>query len=93
MLISIPAFLFYLLIIGPTRAQVGAPNCTDSTFAWSYNSLQQNPCWVSAYLEATCNNGCQWVHLWRIAYDFINACSVLCPSFASRTFIWWAKSR
>ncbi|KAH8989176.1 hypothetical protein EDB86DRAFT_2944299 [Lactarius hatsudake] len=57
MLISIPAFLSYLLIIGPTRAQVSAPNCTDSTFAWSYNSLQQNPCWVSAYLEATCNNG------------------------------------
>ena|SRR6266702_3577519 len=32
--ISIPAFLSYLLLIGPARAQVSAPNCTNSTFAW-----------------------------------------------------------
>ncbi|KAI9455011.1 hypothetical protein BJY52DRAFT_366538 [Lactarius psammicola] len=51
------AFSSYLLLIGPARAQVSAPNCTDSTFDWSYNSLQQSPCWVTAYLAAVCNNG------------------------------------
>ncbi|KAI9446130.1 hypothetical protein H4582DRAFT_2052238 [Lactarius indigo] len=55
--ISIPTLLSYLLIIGSARAQVGAPNCSDSSFAWSYNSLHQNPCWVAAYLSAVCNNG------------------------------------
>ncbi|KAI9446133.1 hypothetical protein H4582DRAFT_2052241 [Lactarius indigo] len=57
MLISIPAFLSYLFVIGPARAQVSAPNCGDSTFAWSYNLLQQNPCLVTAYLAAVCNGG------------------------------------
>ncbi|KAH9066330.1 hypothetical protein EDB87DRAFT_1679074 [Lactarius vividus] len=51
------AFLSYLLFVGTARAQVSAPDCTDSNFAWSYNSLQQNPCWVTAYLAAVCNNG------------------------------------
>ncbi|KAH9161337.1 hypothetical protein EDB89DRAFT_2031047 [Lactarius sanguifluus] len=51
------AFSSYLLFIGTARAQVSAPNCTDSTFTWSYNSLQQNPCLVTAYLAAVCNNG------------------------------------
>ncbi|KAH9035485.1 hypothetical protein EDB85DRAFT_1943616 [Lactarius pseudohatsudake] len=51
------AFSSYLLFIGTARAQVNAPNCSDSTFAWSYNSLQQNPCLVTAYLAAVCNNG------------------------------------
>ncbi|KAI0306316.1 hypothetical protein B0F90DRAFT_732901 [Multifurca ochricompacta] len=46
-----------LLLIGSARAQVNAPNCTDSSFSWSYNSLQQNPCWVASYLAATCNDG------------------------------------
>ncbi|KAI9455005.1 hypothetical protein BJY52DRAFT_1282187 [Lactarius psammicola] len=57
--ISIPTFLSYLFLISSARAQlqVSAPNCTDSTFAWSFNSLQQNPCLVTAYLAATCNNG------------------------------------
>ncbi|KAH9066328.1 hypothetical protein EDB87DRAFT_708702 [Lactarius vividus] len=54
--ISIPILLSYLLLIGLARAQVHAPDCTDSTFTWSYNSLQQNPCWVAAYLAAVCNN-------------------------------------
>ncbi|KAI9459401.1 hypothetical protein BJY52DRAFT_366461 [Lactarius psammicola] len=51
------AFSSYLLLIGPARAQVSAPNCTDSTFNWSFNSLQQNPCWVSAYLSSVCSGG------------------------------------
>ncbi|KAH9035492.1 hypothetical protein EDB85DRAFT_1943662 [Lactarius pseudohatsudake] len=57
MTISIPTFLSYLFLMGSAYAQVSAPNCTDSSFAWSFNSLQQNPCWVTAYLAATCNNG------------------------------------
>ncbi|KAH9071170.1 hypothetical protein EDB83DRAFT_320058 [Lactarius deliciosus] len=57
MTISIPTFLSYLLLVGSAYALVSAPNCTDSSFAWSFNSLQQNPCWVTAYLAATCNNG------------------------------------
>jgi len=54
--VSIPVFLFCLLI-GSVHAQVSAPNCTDNDFAWTFNSLQQNPCLVMAYLAATCNNG------------------------------------
>ncbi|KAI9446131.1 hypothetical protein H4582DRAFT_2052239 [Lactarius indigo] len=53
----IPTLLSYLLIIGSARAQVIAPNCSDSSFTWSYNSLQQTPCLVTAYLAAVCNNG------------------------------------
>ncbi|KAH8995357.1 hypothetical protein EDB92DRAFT_197950 [Lactarius akahatsu] len=57
MVVSIPTFLTYFLLIGSAYAQVSAPNCTNSTFDWSFNSLQQNPCLVSAFLAATCNNG------------------------------------
>ena len=32
--VSIPVFLSCLLLIGSAHAQVSAPNCTDSTFAW-----------------------------------------------------------
>lgn len=32
--ILIPTFLSYLLIIGPARAQITVPNCTDPTLAW-----------------------------------------------------------
>ncbi|KAI9446132.1 hypothetical protein H4582DRAFT_1903720 [Lactarius indigo] len=32
--ISTSTLLTYLLLIGSAYAQVGAPNCTDSTFAW-----------------------------------------------------------
>ncbi|KAH9071171.1 hypothetical protein EDB83DRAFT_320063 [Lactarius deliciosus] len=55
--ISIPILLSYLLLIGSARAQVSAPDCTNSTFTWSYNSLQNNPCLVAAQLAAVCNNG------------------------------------
>ncbi|KAF8261140.1 hypothetical protein EI94DRAFT_1746680 [Lactarius quietus] len=61
MSISAPALLSYLLLIGLARAQVSAPNCTDNDFSWTFNSLQQNPCWVMAYLAATCNNGSFYV--------------------------------
>src|SRR6266702_3490132 len=44
--ISIPAFLSYLLLIGPARAQVSAPNCTNSTFAW-VGSLRSDASFVS----------------------------------------------
>ena len=30
----IPAFMFYLLLIASARAQVSAPNCTESSLAW-----------------------------------------------------------
>ncbi|KAI9430045.1 hypothetical protein H4582DRAFT_1591734 [Lactarius indigo] len=40
-------------------AQVDAPSCTDfeSSWEWSFNSLDQNPCLVSAHLMATCYGG------------------------------------
>ncbi|KAH9005548.1 hypothetical protein EDB86DRAFT_3061759 [Lactarius hatsudake] len=37
-------------------AQLVYPNCTAG-WEWSYNSLDQNPCNVAAYLEATCGTG------------------------------------
>jgi len=51
------AFSVLLVIAGSARAQVSAPNCTDSNFGWSYNSLSQGPCLVAAFLMAVCNNG------------------------------------
>ncbi|KAF8261139.1 hypothetical protein EI94DRAFT_1746677 [Lactarius quietus] len=57
MLYPLLTFTFYQVLINSARAQVSAPNCTDSSFAWSYNSLHQNPCLVAAYLAAVCNNG------------------------------------
>jgi len=37
-------------------AQLNYPNCSLG-WDWSYNSLDQNPCNVAAYLEASCGNG------------------------------------
>jgi len=51
------AFSVLLVIMGSARAQVTAPNCADSTLAWSLNSLSQSPCVVGAFLAAVCNNG------------------------------------
>ncbi|KAN0139527.1 hypothetical protein V8E53_002643 [Lactarius tabidus] len=45
-----------LLILGAARAQISAPNCSDSSMNWSLNSLQQSPCLVGAYLQAVCND-------------------------------------
>ncbi|KAF8274379.1 hypothetical protein EI94DRAFT_1782329 [Lactarius quietus] len=47
---------YLLLLIDPARAQATAPSCTVVSFSWSYNSLQQNPCLVAAYLAAVCDN-------------------------------------
>ncbi|KAF8261141.1 hypothetical protein EI94DRAFT_1746688 [Lactarius quietus] len=54
--ISIFAVLSHLLLIGSARAQISAPNCTDSSLlGWTFNALHQSPCLVSAYLGAVCN--------------------------------------
>ncbi|KAF8261134.1 hypothetical protein EI94DRAFT_1833470 [Lactarius quietus] len=52
----IPTFLSHLLLIGSARAQVNAPNCTNETFFWTFNSLQQSPCLVADNLIAACIN-------------------------------------
>jgi len=57
MLLSLLAFASCLVLVVPVRAQISAPNCTDPTLAWSFNSLQQSPCQVTAYLAAVCDNG------------------------------------
>ncbi|KAI0259722.1 hypothetical protein BC834DRAFT_604199 [Gloeopeniophorella convolvens] len=46
-----------LVLAAPAIAQLGFPNCTDSSLDWSFNSLKQNPCNVAVYLEASCNGG------------------------------------
>ncbi|KAH9991395.1 hypothetical protein BJV77DRAFT_1008208, partial [Russula vinacea] len=38
-------------------AQVSAPNCTSAAWQWTFNSLGQNPCTVTAYMMATCDGG------------------------------------
>jgi hypothetical protein len=40
-------------------AQISAPFCTDitSSWGWAYNSLDQSPCTVTAYLMSTCYFG------------------------------------
>ncbi|KAI9429285.1 hypothetical protein H4582DRAFT_311114 [Lactarius indigo] len=53
-------FLFLLFAGGPVVARISAPICTDivgSSWKWSFNSLDQNPCTVTAYLMATCYGG------------------------------------
>lgn len=48
------------VLAGPTFAQVSAPNCSSALaqgWNWTYNSLDQNPCYVAASLESTCRNG------------------------------------
>ncbi|KAF9058346.1 hypothetical protein BDP27DRAFT_595783 [Rhodocollybia butyracea] len=42
---------------GPT---VNAPNCTISSFQWSFNSLGQSPCQVAGYL-GSCSNGTYYI--------------------------------
>jgi len=46
-----------LLIIDSAHALVSAPNCSDTDYAWTYNSQEQSPCLVVAYLAAMCNSG------------------------------------
>ncbi|KAH9973128.1 hypothetical protein BGW80DRAFT_286726 [Lactifluus volemus] len=38
-------------------AQVYSPDCTVSSWGWTFNSIDQNSCTVAAYLQATCNGG------------------------------------
>ncbi|KAH9991392.1 hypothetical protein BJV77DRAFT_539661 [Russula vinacea] len=38
-------------------AQVSGPICTSATWQWTFNSLGQSPCTVTAYMMATCNGG------------------------------------
>ncbi|KAF8262483.1 hypothetical protein EI94DRAFT_1788960 [Lactarius quietus] len=56
--ISIPigTFLSYLLLVDSSRAQGDAPNCTNATFAWTFNSIQQSPCLVVENLVHACTN-------------------------------------
>jgi len=44
------------ILIGSVFAQINYPNCTAG-LTWLDNSLNQNPCQVAAYLEASCNGG------------------------------------
>jgi len=50
-------FSALLMITGLAHAQVSAPNCSNSTYGWSFNSLGQSPCLVAAYLAGVCNDG------------------------------------
>jgi len=50
--------IFFLPVLaGPVLALVTYPNCTVVGYEWSYNSLNQNPCDVSATLESVCYGG------------------------------------
>ncbi|THH17527.1 hypothetical protein EW146_g3301 [Bondarzewia mesenterica] len=40
-----------------SSAQIIAPTTCVAGWEWTYNSLNQTPCVVAAYLEAVCNNG------------------------------------
>ncbi|KAI9438017.1 hypothetical protein H4582DRAFT_230029 [Lactarius indigo] len=64
--------LFLLFAGGLVVAQVDAPSCTDfeSSWEWSFNSLDQNPCLVSAHLMATCYGG---------GNDILLVYAALCP--------------
>ncbi|KAH9970055.1 hypothetical protein BJV74DRAFT_263903 [Russula compacta] len=49
-----------LLISGFVVAQISAPACLNgslASWAWTFNSLDQNACTVAAYLMSTCNGG------------------------------------
>jgi hypothetical protein len=45
---------FLLFFSGFTVAQIVSPNC-ESTWSWSFNSLNQDPCKVAATMLGTCN--------------------------------------
>ncbi|KAH9973135.1 hypothetical protein BGW80DRAFT_286847 [Lactifluus volemus] len=38
-------------------AQVYYPDCTQSGYGWTFNSIGQSPCGVAAFLFSTCNGG------------------------------------
>ncbi|KAH9973143.1 hypothetical protein BGW80DRAFT_286979 [Lactifluus volemus] len=45
------------LFSGHVLAQVYWASCTVPSFGWTYNSIEQNPCTVAAFLLSTCNGG------------------------------------
>ncbi|KAF8465594.1 hypothetical protein DFH94DRAFT_821701 [Russula ochroleuca] len=47
------SFFFFLFAF----AKISAPSCTSSTWKWSFNTLGQSPCTVTAYMMGTCNGG------------------------------------
>ncbi|KAH9984280.1 hypothetical protein BJV77DRAFT_199950 [Russula vinacea] len=47
---------FLVFFSGTALAQISSPNC-ESTWAWSFNSLNQDPCEVAANMFGTCNGG------------------------------------
>ncbi|KAF8463026.1 hypothetical protein DFH94DRAFT_481974 [Russula ochroleuca] len=47
---------FLLFFSGFAVAQIVSPNC-ESTWSWSFNSLNQDPCKVAATMLGTCNGG------------------------------------
>ncbi|KAH9973121.1 hypothetical protein BGW80DRAFT_1252422 [Lactifluus volemus] len=57
------------LFSGRALAQVYAPNCQVS-WRWTFNSLGQDPCLVSAYLESTCNGGAFSVPALQPGYSY-----------------------
>ncbi|KAH9984237.1 hypothetical protein BJV77DRAFT_202333 [Russula vinacea] len=54
---------------GLVVAQILAPDC-NSTWAWSYNELAQNPCMIRAFMMSTCTGGSftTWPLQPRVAY-------------------------
>ncbi|KAH9955182.1 hypothetical protein BGW80DRAFT_375847 [Lactifluus volemus] len=48
----------FSLLSGHALSQITAPTC-DSFWQWSFNSMNQDPCLVAAYLQSTCNEGSQ----------------------------------
>ncbi|EIM90318.1 uncharacterized protein STEHIDRAFT_119338 [Stereum hirsutum FP-91666 SS1] len=55
---SVCLALVGLLRVIPTAvAQLSAPNCTDASYEWTFNSLNQGPCTMAVYLEAVCSSG------------------------------------
>ncbi|KAI9438020.1 hypothetical protein H4582DRAFT_1952141 [Lactarius indigo] len=57
--LAVVASLFFLITSDLVVAQISAPSCTDvvSSWKWSFNSLGQNPCKITAYMMSTCYRG------------------------------------
>ncbi|KAI0297402.1 hypothetical protein BC826DRAFT_165512 [Russula brevipes] len=61
-----------LLHSGFAAAQISAPSCTLSAlYDWSFNSMNQNPCTVAAYLLGTCNEGSFIIHPLLPGYSYM----------------------
>ncbi|KZV73406.1 hypothetical protein PENSPDRAFT_648941 [Peniophora sp. CONT] len=46
-----------LCSVAAVTATLSAPNCTVSSYNWTYNTLGQDPCVIAASLEGVCSNG------------------------------------